>query len=97
MATSVKSSVMMVRIDGTTLRYAFLSHVMDGYEIRGISSLDAANVRGAENRAADNLSVSATVQYLTHVYKDSHFTAEGKKAKPSSESKASLRKRTLYR
>lgn len=91
----VRSNVMLIEIEGSTIRYSFLRPDSKTYEIRGVGMTDLARLRSASGD--DSVSASATVEYLTHIYKDSHFDAAGEPAPPSREKMASLRRKTPYR
>jgi hypothetical protein len=90
------SKVMVIEVEGSTIRYAYRDDLRRQYEIRGVSPLDLAQLRSTAGKAKP-ISSSATVQYLTHVYKDSHYhAADGSRAKPCRTPKAKLLPMTPY-
>jgi len=95
MHNAFDSNVMSITINGSTIRYAYRDRPSAEYEIRGVSGLDLARLRSTIGKV-DPISSSATVQYLTHVYKGSHFDANGKSVKPARQSAKSLLPRTPY-
>ena len=86
---------MNIEIVGSTIKYAFKRAVAEVYEIRGVSMLDVARLKRASDD--DTVSASATVQYMTHLYKDAHFDVRGDVARPSRSKPEKLRPRTTFR
>lgn len=96
MPIAVKSNVMHIEIDGNTIRYRYANRADNkSYEIRGVSMLDIARLKAAG--PDDSISASATVEYLTHLYKDSNYDSDGKLVKPSRKRLSSLKPKTSYR
>ncbi len=95
-ATIVKSNIMHIEIDGSTIRYRFtLRANTQTYEIRHVSMIDIARLKAAG--PDDSMSASATVEYQTHLHKESHYDSAGEIAKPSRQKAASLKPKTSYR
>jgi hypothetical protein len=80
-AIQFDSRLMEIQIVGSTIRYTFLVNRQRSFEIRNVTDLDLARLRRTIRN--DRFSSSATVQLLTHRYKESHFTASGRPARPS--------------
>ena len=95
MSNTFDSTIMFITINGSTIRYAYRKHPADEYEIRGVSFIDLAQLRGTIGKGPSQSS-SATVQYLTQLYKASHYRADGTPAKPARQKRATLLPRTPY-
>jgi hypothetical protein len=96
MTTIIHSNIMRIEIHGSTIRYkSTLRANTQTYEIREVSMIDIARLKAAG--PDDTMSASATVEYQTHLYKESHYDSDGKIAKPSRQKPASLKPKTSYR
>lgn len=88
------SQLMQIVIVGSTVRYAYRTTPARSYEIRAVSDLDLARLRRTAH--CRQYSSSATVQLLTHRYRDSHFRSDGTPAEPCCISEAQLLPRTPF-
>jgi hypothetical protein len=88
------SRLMIIEVRGSTIRYAYRGSDRS-YELRNVAALDIAQLRRTHQSVV--YSSSATVQLLTHRYRDAHYHADGRRAKPSRESERSLVPLTPYR
>ena len=95
MVDGFDSTVMVIEIKGSTIRYAFKDTRTKVYEIRAVNLFDLSKLKQTNGNA--KFSSGATVSYLTHVYPMSHYGPDGNLTTPASESKAKLLKKTPYR
>lgn len=94
--TKIKSNLMDIEIDRSTIRYRFKDKDKPKtYEIRGVAEADLARLRITSDNSS--FSASATVQYQTHLYKRSHYGDDGKIARPSPKKMSELKPMTPYR
>lgn len=77
-AETIASTIMDIRIDGASVWYAFFEHPRRWYEIRSVSSSHIAGLRVTPGHL--RYSSSATVQWLTHRYKQ--FREDGRPVAP---------------